>query len=73
MFQQLEKNIRSIRYQLQRNLYAYFPAIIKHRREIPYLLNQRSLLGIGVEIGVKEGKFSEEILKKWKRETTRID
>ena len=35
------------------------------REELPYLLNQRSLLGCGVEVGVKQGEFSELLLARW--------
>jgi hypothetical protein len=35
------------------------------RDELPALLNARGLLGKGVEIGVKTGKYSEELLRNW--------
>jgi hypothetical protein len=35
------------------------------RDELPALLNARGLLGQGVEIGVKAGKYSDELLSNW--------
>jgi hypothetical protein len=35
------------------------------RGQLPALLNERGLLGTGVEVGVKLGKFSELILREW--------
>jgi len=42
------------------------PNSIGHRRELGLLLNAQNLTGRGVEIGVKEGKFSERILHYWR-------
>jgi hypothetical protein len=42
---------------------------LRHRRELGLLLNAQGLAGVGVEIGVKEGKFSERILHFWRGET----
>ncbi len=36
------------------------------RNEFPHLLNQRGLLGCGVEVGVKRGEFSEQLLDLWR-------
>jgi hypothetical protein len=36
------------------------------REELPFLLNRRRLLGCGVEVGVKNGFFSEVILRDWR-------
>jgi Methyltransferase domain len=38
------------------------------RDELPALLNARGLLGKGVEIGVKTGKYSDELLRNWRGE-----
>ena len=38
---------------------------IQRREFLPHLLNQLGLVGVGAEIGVKEGKFSERILRHW--------
>ncbi|MES2308286.1 MAG: class I SAM-dependent methyltransferase [Verrucomicrobiota bacterium] len=66
MFRKLEQSIRHARYQILRKTYTVgFPSL-KSRKEIPYFLNSKKLLGLGVEIGVKEGKFSEYLLSTWK-------
>jgi hypothetical protein len=39
--------------------------ILGYRDELPKLLNQRGLVGRGVEVGVKRGRFSELILRQW--------
>ena len=41
-------------------------AVVPSRTELPELLNRRGLLGCGAEIGVKQGHFSEEILRRWR-------
>ncbi|MBM3676414.1 MAG: class I SAM-dependent methyltransferase [Actinobacteria bacterium] len=38
---------------------------VRARSDIPHLLNRLGLLGTGVEVGVKEGKYSEAILEGW--------
>jgi len=38
---------------------------VPSRDELPALLNARGLLGRGAEIGVKQGKYSEELLSNW--------
>jgi len=43
--------------------------MLKHRNELPDLLVEKNLNGIGIEIGVKEGKFSDIILRKSKLQT----
>lgn len=35
------------------------------REELPALLNARGLVGIGAEVGVKSGVFSEHLLRHW--------
>lgn len=39
---------------------------LPHRYDLATLLNRRALLGCGVEVGVKEGKFSEALLSNWR-------
>jgi len=40
--------------------------LMEHRNQLPRMLNDLGLNGIGVEIGVCEGVFSDIILKTWK-------
>lgn len=48
-----------------RRTYAASLAFVPNREELPTILNTRELFGCGVEVGVKEGEFSEHILKNW--------
>jgi hypothetical protein len=41
------------------------PVLVK-RYDLPHLLNARRLLGCGVEVGVKQGVFSEVLLDGWR-------
>jgi Methyltransferase domain len=41
---------------------------LAQRNELPLLLNARGLLGTAVEVGVKQGRFSEHILEQWEGE-----
>jgi len=66
MLKKLEKSIRNKRYQILRKTYAFGFPNLKNRRELPHFLNAKRLIGIGAEIGVKEGKFSEKLLSLWK-------
>jgi hypothetical protein len=47
-------------------LYRAKPQRLRHRREFGIWLNARGFDGVGAEIGVKEGKYSERILFYWK-------
>src|SRR5215217_5933401 len=40
--------------------------IVPVREELPHLLNQRGLLGCAVEVGVKQGEYSELLLSQWR-------
>jgi hypothetical protein len=40
--------------------------VLPVREELPHLLNRRGLLGCAVEVGVKEGEFSELLLRSWR-------
>jgi hypothetical protein len=39
--------------------------VVASRNELPLLLNRRRLLGLGFELGVAEGAFSELLLDRW--------
>jgi|GEM_PF-1080245 len=49
-----------------RYTYANRLDTVRDRDEIPALLNARGLTGIGLEIGVKKGGYSEYLLTHWK-------
>lgn len=49
-----------------RATYGVSLAFVPNRQEFPVLLNERSLFGCGVEIGVQQGFFSEHLLRHWK-------
>lgn len=48
-----------------RETYRSTLAFVPERAELPFVLNRRGLLGCGVEVGVKQGEFSEQILRRW--------
>lgn len=48
-----------------RRTYAKRLDRIPARDELPALLNRRGLTGTGVEVGVKLGKFSDQLLREW--------
>jgi FkbM family methyltransferase len=49
-----------------RDTYATTLAFVGSRDELPLLLNKRRLFGCGVEVGVKEGEYSETLLHGWR-------
>jgi hypothetical protein len=49
-----------------RDSYRATIAFLPTRVEFPILLNERRLFGCGVEIGVQQGEFSENILRYWR-------
>ena len=49
-----------------RNTYAKRLDRIPDREEIPFLLNRRELFGLGIEVGVQRGRFSDYLLEHWK-------
>jgi hypothetical protein len=49
-----------------RDSYRSTIAFLPTRTELPVLLNERGLFGCGVEVGVKEGAFSETLLAYWR-------
>src|SRR5262245_13894899 len=40
--------------------------VLAGRWELPRLLNQRGLTGLAFEVGVRDGGFSEHILRTWR-------
>jgi hypothetical protein len=53
----------NVRYRLT---YRSTTARVPSRNEIPALLNSRGLRGRGAEIGVRDGRFSDQLLSGWK-------
>ena len=51
---------------LTRPTYSRSLSFIVGRDELPRVLNERGLLGTGVEVGVHRGEFSERILERWR-------
>jgi hypothetical protein len=49
-----------------RDTYAGSLAWVPSREELPGLLNARRLLGCAVEVGVKQGEFSQHMLSHWR-------
>jgi len=49
----------------QRQIAGTSPAWVATRDELPTLLNARGLLGVAVEVGVKQGQYSEHLLTHW--------
>jgi len=54
---------------VRRDSLRYQTLFIRCREDFPHLLNARSLLGVGVEVGVQYGYYSEVILSAWKGKT----
>jgi FkbM family methyltransferase len=48
-----------------RRTYNATLGFVATRDELPVVLNERGLLGCGVEVGVKEGEFSRHLLGAW--------
>jgi len=51
---------------IRRAHYGRSTKALRHREEIPFLLNNLQLTATGVEIGVFQGYFSEFLLRRWK-------
>lgn len=49
-----------------RATYRHRLDLIAYRAELGEVLNRRGLLGTGVEVGVKDGAFSEHLLEHWR-------
>src|SRR5438105_1141561 len=61
----LQRSSRRLARRRLRPSYAHTLARVPSRDELPIVLNQRGLLGTGVEIGVKKGGYSEVLLARW--------
>jgi hypothetical protein len=59
------KPVRRLALQGLRMNYRRAKPVLPFRSELPYLLDRRGLTGVGVEIGVKRGDFSEWLLSHW--------
>ena len=59
------RRIRRTYNRRHRHTYAKTIHKVPARDELPALLNARGLLGKGVEIGVKTGRYSDELLRHW--------
>ncbi len=61
----LKGAVRWLLTRLARPTYRRSLDYLTGRDELPQLLNSRGLLGVGVEVGVKEGWFSALLLDRW--------
>ena len=64
----LEQIARQTTVRIARTTYTRTLRLIPNREELPYVLNALGLVGVGAEIGVLEGEFSEHILSHWRGE-----
>tara|TARA_B100001113_G_C20983848_1_gene567351 strand:- start:31 stop:750 length:720 start_codon:yes stop_codon:yes gene_type:complete len=60
-----QKIIDRFRFPILGLAYKLFPRNLGSRKILPFYLNQKKLIGDGVEIGVQRGMFSEHILTYW--------
>jgi hypothetical protein len=67
-FKGARRSVRRMYNRRYRFTYAKRITRVPARDELPALLNARNLLGKGVEIGVKTGKYSDELLRNWRGE-----
>src|SRR4051812_37052574 len=67
-FKQARRSVRRGYNRRYRFTYSKRITRVPARDELPALLNARGLLGKGVEIGVKTGKYSDELLRNWRGE-----
>ncbi len=58
--------IRKALKQILRATYPYQHWLIRSRAEFPLMLNAMQLLGVGVEVGVKHGTYSQYLLTHWR-------
>ena len=58
--------LRKLLKQTLRATYPYQHFLIRSRAEFPFLLNALKLTGIGAEIGVKHGTYSQYLLTHWR-------
>jgi len=65
-FKQTRRSVRRTYNRRYRFTYRKRITRVPARDELPALLNARGLVGKGVEIGVKTGKYSDELLRNWR-------
>ena len=58
--------IRKTLKQILRATYPFHHSLIRSRAEFPFLLNAMQLRGVGAEIGVKHGTYSQYLLTHWR-------
>jgi hypothetical protein len=58
---------------LLRLTYRTLRPVLAFRGELPVLLARRRLIGCGVEVGVKRGEFSEQLLSRWPGHLLSVD
>ena len=61
-----QKLIDRLRFPILGLAHSLFPRNLRSRTILPFYLNQKKLIGAGVEIGVQRGMFSEHLLTYWK-------
>lgn len=61
-----KRRVRWLLTRLTRPTYRRSLNYLTGRDELPQLLNARDLVGVGVEVGVKEGWFSDLLLSSWR-------
>ena len=70
----LKRDVRRIYNRRHRRTYRSTITHVPSRDELPALLNACGLTGRGAEIGVKLGRYSDELLSNWRgRELVSID
>jgi hypothetical protein len=60
------RGVRRVYNRRYRFTYRHTIHRVPSRDELPPLLNARGLLGRGAEIGVKQGRYSDELLRNWR-------
>jgi hypothetical protein len=65
MWKQTRRKVRRVYNRRYRFTYKRTITRVPSRDELPALLNARGLVGRGAEIGVKLGKYSDELLRNW--------
>jgi hypothetical protein len=61
-----KRDLRTVYNRRYRFTYSATIRRLPSRNELPALLNARDLKGVGAEIGVKTGGFSEHLLRRWR-------
>lgn len=65
-WKQTRRSVRRLYNRRYRPTYKSTIMRVPSRDELPALLNARRLTGRGAEIGVKQGRYSNELLSKWR-------